>query len=330
MITWTDSARAALENHNQRVRQGLQASGADPDEVAADLRRHIEEELTAAQIHLATRDEVQRVLGRMGASGLEPAALPAKSRSGIVIAAGAVLVMALVAVAGFLYLRPVDRDSTRYPPQWLVPTSQDPAELTLPIGLFTHTPDWGPFQAGDSIVVSSVRGNRKGFEVGGRYLIEGDYTLASMEAARLSVSVTALRGGIGGRSPGHPEEATLAHRGKGHFAVIATMRYPGHFHVTFNPLEGGQSRGTVYFDQLDPLATQTALVIEIGGDGRISVNGAERSDSQFESLLTQAHADPADRSVTIKSDERANLKRLSFVMDACREAGISRFALQAR
>jgi hypothetical protein len=227
MITWTDSARAALESHNQRVRQGLQASGADPDEVAADLQRHIEEELTAAQIHIATRDEVQRVLGRMGASGLEPAAVPAKSRSGVLIAAASVLVTGLAVVAGYLYLRPVHRDSTGYPREWLVPTSQDPSGLVNPIALITHTPDWAKFQPGDSIVISSVRSDRRDFEVGGRYLIEGDYTLASMEAAGLSVSVTANRGGIGGVSPGHPEEGSLVHRGKGHFVLIATMRYPG-------------------------------------------------------------------------------------------------------
>jgi hypothetical protein len=250
MITWTDSGRAALQNHNQRVRQGLQASGADPDEVAADLRRHIEEELTAAQIHVATRDEVQRVLGRMGASALEPA-LPAKSRSGIAIAAAAVVVVALAAVGGYFYHRRVHYDSMAYPPQWLVPTSQDPSGLINPIPLITHTPDWSKFQPGDSIVVSSVRGDRMDFEVGGRYLIEGDYTLASMEAAGLSVSVTANPGGIGGHSPVHPEEGTRVHRGKGHFILIATMRYPGSFHLSFNPLEGGPSRGTIYFRRAD-------------------------------------------------------------------------------
>lgn len=66
MITWTDSARAALDSHNQAVRQQLLASGADPDEVAADLRRHIEEELAASKIHVAAREDVQRVLAQLG------------------------------------------------------------------------------------------------------------------------------------------------------------------------------------------------------------------------------------------------------------------------
>jgi hypothetical protein len=252
MITWTDSARAALENHNQRVRQGLLASGADPDEVAADLQRHIEEELTAAQIHVASRDEVQRVLGRMGVNGLEPAAVPVKSRSGIALGAAAVLVVASLGLAAYVYLRPAPRDPRVYPPQWMAPTSQDPAGLTNPIALVTSTPEWGRFQPGDSIVVSSVRGDRKNFGVGGRYLIEGDYTLASMETAGLSISVTANPGGVGGHSPAHPEEGIRVRRGTGHFVLIATMRYPGHFHVSFNAPEGGQSRGTVYFDQADP------------------------------------------------------------------------------
>jgi hypothetical protein len=38
-------SEATLANHSQTVRQQLLASGADPDEVAADLHRHIEEEL---------------------------------------------------------------------------------------------------------------------------------------------------------------------------------------------------------------------------------------------------------------------------------------------
>jgi hypothetical protein len=67
MITWTDSARETLDQHNRAQHDRLIASGADPDEVAADLVRHVEEELTAAKIHIATCDDVQRVLLRMGA-----------------------------------------------------------------------------------------------------------------------------------------------------------------------------------------------------------------------------------------------------------------------
>ncbi len=43
------------------------AVGADADEVAADLERHVEAELTEAKIGVATRGEVRRVLAKIGA-----------------------------------------------------------------------------------------------------------------------------------------------------------------------------------------------------------------------------------------------------------------------
>src|SRR6185295_444590 len=46
------------------------------------------------------------------------------------------------------------------------------------------------FAAGDSIVITSVRGNRRHLESGGRYLVEGSYTLASAERADLALYTT--------------------------------------------------------------------------------------------------------------------------------------------
>jgi hypothetical protein len=66
MITWTDAAQDALARYNEAMRKRVAASGADPDEVADDLRRHIEEELLASKIKIVTREEVERVLARMG------------------------------------------------------------------------------------------------------------------------------------------------------------------------------------------------------------------------------------------------------------------------
>jgi hypothetical protein len=67
MITWTPSAREEFERHVATVRTQLIAVGADADEVATDLQHHVEEELSAANIKVATREDVQRVLARMGA-----------------------------------------------------------------------------------------------------------------------------------------------------------------------------------------------------------------------------------------------------------------------
>lgn len=48
MITWTDTAKEELENYFNRIRPGLEASGADASEVIEDIRRHIEQEAAAA------------------------------------------------------------------------------------------------------------------------------------------------------------------------------------------------------------------------------------------------------------------------------------------
>jgi Biopolymer transport protein ExbD/TolR len=328
MITWTDSARAALENHNQRVRPDLAAGGADPDEVAADLQRHIEEELTAAKIHVATRDEVQRVLGKMGVHAMETSSVPPKPRRGPAVALVASLLAAGLGVSAYFFLRPAHRE---YPGEWLVPTSQDPSGLSFEIPVKSENPSWARFQPGDSIEITSVKGDRRDIGVGGRYLIQGTYSLSSMDSAGLSASVTApSKDAFGAISPGHPEEGRIVIRGTNNFSLIATMRYPGRFHVSFRSILGGESRGSVYFDEAKLQETKATIAIVVGDDGRISVNGIALPDNQLGALLKQTHADHADASVLIKADEKTNLKQLSFVMDSCRTAGITRFALQAR
>ena len=76
MITWTESARSELERHVATVRTRMIAAGADADEVAADLERHVETELAEAKIGVATHEDVRRVLARMGA--VEAGLLPEK------------------------------------------------------------------------------------------------------------------------------------------------------------------------------------------------------------------------------------------------------------
>ena len=66
MITWTDAAKEVLENYCRRTRENLRDSGADPDEVIEDLRRHVDEEILAAKISLVTEDDIRRILSRVG------------------------------------------------------------------------------------------------------------------------------------------------------------------------------------------------------------------------------------------------------------------------
>src|SRR6185436_16869589 len=54
------------------------------------------------------------------------------------------------------------------------------------------------FAPGDSIVITSVRGNRRHLEEGGRYLVEGSYTLTA-DGADLALHTTSR--GPSGPSP---------------------------------------------------------------------------------------------------------------------------------
>ena len=66
MIAWTDTAERALENYCQRTRENLRNSGADPEEVVDDLRRHIEEEIRGEKLSVVTEEDVRRILARVG------------------------------------------------------------------------------------------------------------------------------------------------------------------------------------------------------------------------------------------------------------------------
>src|ERR1043166_1306501 len=66
MNTWTDSARATLEHYLESSRQRAATSGADADEVAGDLRRHIEEEVAALKLPVVTGEDVRRIIARTG------------------------------------------------------------------------------------------------------------------------------------------------------------------------------------------------------------------------------------------------------------------------
>jgi beta-lactamase regulating signal transducer with metallopeptidase domain/biopolymer transport protein ExbD len=152
------------------------------------------------------------------------------------------------------------------------------AEFAYNIGFVPFTPQWGRFSRGDSIVITSVTGNRAHLELGGTYLVQGTYTLASMPTAGLSISVThseiteprVL-------SPTYPEQKTKVQMGSGRFSLRMTMRYAGTFHVSFNPPAGGESRGTVYFSEITPPTSEAS-----------SAKAAEPSDTTPEALPSQA------------------------------------------
>ena len=72
------------------------------------------------------------------------------------------------------------------------------------------------------------------------------------------------------------------------------------------------------------------VTIGIDKNGLISFNGKIVSDDQLVALLKQVSEMNPDIPVLIKADETTQLKKLAFVMDACRTSGLNKFSLQAR
>src|SRR3954465_7120833 len=66
MISWTQPAKEEIDNYFKTVRASLSATGADPSEVIDDLERHIQEELQSSRIQTVTREDVRRIVGRLG------------------------------------------------------------------------------------------------------------------------------------------------------------------------------------------------------------------------------------------------------------------------
>ena len=66
MRTWTDSAKAKLEEHLASIQRNARSSGADPAEVSEDIRRHIEEEVAARKLEVVTATDVETILNHLG------------------------------------------------------------------------------------------------------------------------------------------------------------------------------------------------------------------------------------------------------------------------
>ena len=72
------------------------------------------------------------------------------------------------------------------------------------------------------------------------------------------------------------------------------------------------------------------VTIAIDNKGAISFNNKVVSDEQLIGLLQDVHNVDKDIPVLIKADETTQLKKLAFVMDACRKTGLNKFSLQSR
>lgn len=72
------------------------------------------------------------------------------------------------------------------------------------------------------------------------------------------------------------------------------------------------------------------VTIGIDKDGSVSFNGQNVSDAELLVLLEKVKQVDRDIPVLIKADETTQLKKLAFVMDACRKTGLNKFSLQSR
>jgi len=72
------------------------------------------------------------------------------------------------------------------------------------------------------------------------------------------------------------------------------------------------------------------VTIGIDKDGIIAFNGQAVTDEQLLGLLEQVRNVDRDIPVLIMADETTQLKKLTFVMDACRRTGLNKFSLQSR
>ena len=72
------------------------------------------------------------------------------------------------------------------------------------------------------------------------------------------------------------------------------------------------------------------VTIGIEKTGVIVFNGKDVADEALLPLLKEVHDQNTDIPVLIKADETTQLKKLAFVMDACRTSGLDKFSLQSR
>ena len=75
-----------------------------------------------------------------------------------------------------------------------------------------------------------------------------------------------------------------------------------------------------------------AQTVKIGIDnkGDFFFNDTPATDAQLEAALQKQGLLDKTVPVLIRADETTELKKLTFVMDACRKAGLNKFRLQSR
>jgi len=124
------------------------------------------------------------------------------------------------------------------------PAGEPPAET-----VFTHViqPELGAaeFAPGDRIIITSIRGNREHLEPGGRYVLDGSYTLASADSADLAWYATSRGPGVS--APVSNNDHVKITNGSANFHLEKTVLNDGWLHVTF--YVNGHPHGGIYFGE---------------------------------------------------------------------------------
>jgi len=110
-----------------------------------------------------------------------------------------------------------------------------------------YEPGTSAFAGGDHITITSVLGNRKHLEPDGSYLVQGAYTLASVDSADILFSCTTH--GQNGPTPITEGQDIKETPGRGTFSLKHKTPCYGWFHVSFYVTGEGQSHGGIYFGE---------------------------------------------------------------------------------
>ena len=102
------------------------------------------------------------------------------------------------------------------------------------------------FKDGDSITIVDVRGTSDKFQVGNIYLIKGRYALNSHPRAMIAAYTTAKKAADGTGTPFKAQSVEVGLR-NGTFTLFLPMSCEGWPHVSFYPVDGGESFGGNYF-----------------------------------------------------------------------------------
>jgi len=127
-----------------------------------------------------------------------------------------------------------------------VQAAQDTTEADFRY-VIPYEPGTSAFAAGDQITIASVRGNRMHLERDGAYLVQGSYTLASVDRAEILFSCTTP-------APSSPTPITDGQdikvtRGTGTFSLKHRTPCDGWFHISFYVEGEGRSHGGIYFGE---------------------------------------------------------------------------------